>query len=252
MTRFGKVLFLLSIYMIFWEPLVAQFYIGNDIGIQSYDIQDESLGEDYYEKDVYSSLNINASYLCDEFVWSIRFSGKNGELEPASERNNYYTENYLDFYNYELDVEYYKKIKDLNRWGLFFGGSYNGHAVIYKRYRKFDSYSEVTNSGEVSILNLSLNGMLRYKMKESFFQLKVGLGIFNYGFRPEYVHEDYRFRSMDINNYFNFGNSLNAHIKLSRTFILKPEYRMQFYNYKTQNEMKMLKQSFLIGGLIRL
>ncbi len=239
-----------------WEvPLRAQFYIGWDMGGISIDLRDEYLSRNRYEGITPGLLNAVLSYSNEKNILNARFGKQSTDLKLSNNADYYFNSNYMEINNFELDVEYLRKVKGWDsNLNLFLGIAHNGHFSYYKRYIESRYVNDAQNSHEMGMLNFSAIGMLQYHHKYGTLQFKSGISIYNYGSRPVEPRYggDFNYRGMWMNDYFQLQNSLVGIIPLNDQFQFKAEYRLRYYTFQDPQQLKMLKQSFLIGLGVKL
>lgn len=247
-----KFLFFILIIIGFSIPAHAQFYVGDDFGALSYDISDQFIGSYRYEKIIASFLNPTIFYLNENHFFFARFGKKITEADIVVD-GDYQASNMLEIVNYELDIEYFRKVLSIsNELSGFVGIAQNGHFSYHNRVFRSSFYSNETESHEMGGISLSVNSLLKYEKQQTIVQYKVGVGMFAIGSRPRVNNTNIELRRYTFNEYFRIHQSVQAFIKVSDRFLLKPEYQFRYYTFKDPERFKMLKQSFLIGLYIRL
>lgn len=240
----------------YWgTPLHAQVYIGWDVGTVSYDIRDEYVSRNRYEGVVPSWQNVVLYYSGEKNILNARFGRNSTDLDIIKGSDYYFASNYVEGQNFELDVEYLRKVKGWNsNTELFLGIAHNGHFTYYKRYIESRYVNDIQNSHEMGMLNFSALGMFQYHFRKGSIQYKAGVSLYNYGSRPVEPRYggDFNYRGMWWNDYFQLQNSLVGLFPLNDSFVLKAEYRLRYYTFRDPQRFKMLKQSFLIGIGVKL
>ncbi len=232
--------------------LNAQFHIGGDFGAISYDLSDEYIGPHQYENLTASILNLSLFYLGESNLFFARFGKKVTRLDLA-EDEGYQATNFLEIDNYELDVEYFRKMVSLSTTlNGFLGIAHNGHFSYYNRIFRSPFYGNENESHEMGALAFSVNGLMQYQLGENLIHYKAGVNVFNIGSRPDGQGNVIDLRVFSWGEYVRIHHSLVGYVKLSERFLLKPEYRLRYYSFKEPDRFKMLKQSFFIGVFIRI
>lgn len=256
MNKASRFLLLLLLVSFNWSLLKAQVYIGYDVGISNHTLSDEYFGDNYYEQLDPTALNLNILILSEKRIFNIRFNGINTVMDPVLEQINYHSINYVKLSDYSFDIEYLGKDREItNRLILFLGGSINGR--YFSSTRKLDSNfsNEQSNSRELTNINLSLNGLLRYSFNRFSINYNSEFGFLNFVFKTnkydQYV-EDSEFKIAGFNEYLEFENSISGNFELSDRITIKSEFLVRYFKFTDGYQSKVLSQSILIGGMVRL
>lgn len=239
-----------ALCLLWGNPLHAQLYIGWDVGAVSFDIRDEYVSRNRYEDITPSWQNATLYYSSEKNILNARFGRQSADMEPGKNADSFFSSNYMEAQNFELDIEYLRRIKSWDsKLDLFLGVAHNGHFTYYKRFIESRYVNDIQNSHEMGMLNFSAIGMFQYHFKKNRIRYKAGVSLYNYGSRPVEPRYggDFNYRGMWMNDYFQLQNSLVGLFPLNDNFVLKAEYRLRYYTFQDPQQFKMLKQSFLIG-----
>ncbi len=229
-------------------PVHAQLFIGNEIGFDSYDVRDDLVSPFRFENIESSLINLHVFYESRRSKISVSFRKNDIRLERLEENES----NFMEGQNYELNIEYLRKVYEINdRLSVFIGPAHNGHFSYFDHVFRTPFVNSEQSTHEMTAANLSINGLVEYQVKKAKFQYKFGTGVLSYGTRPENdaTSGDFYF---GWQNYFSIQNSVNGLIPISKRFFFKPEFRLKYYTYSNPEQFKLLKQSFLMGVYIRL
>lgn len=256
MNKASKFLLLLILGSINWSLVQAQIYIGYDVGISSHTLSDGYFGENYYENISPSFFNLTLQFFSDKRVLSLGLSSSDIEMSPALNQINYHSTDNVKSSEYKINLKYLGKDRNLtNQLALFLGGSINGR--YFSSFREIDSdFSNLeTNSREIKNINLSLNSLLEYKLDRFSINYNVGISFLNFFFKTNkhnQYEEDSEFKVAGFSEYIEWNNSVSGKIELSERFILKSEFLIRYVKFTDGDQIKMLDQAILIGGLVRL
>lgn len=247
-----KQIILVLIFLSSSISLQAQLYIGNDIERINYHISDEYIGSHTYEKVTIGGINPTAFFLSRNHIAFVRFTKKVAQADLV-QSDNYQGANYLDIQNFELDIEYFRRVTSFSKnLDGFIGLVYNGHFTYLERTFWTQFYNNEKSSHEMAAVSFSVNALLKYQREEHTFHYKAGVGFINFGSRPDENWNNLNLELMPIGNYFRIHHSLIAFLKISDRFLLKPEYRLRYYTFKEPERLKLLKQGLFLGAYVRL
>ena len=238
--------------LIVFQKVEAQFYVGNEVGLIGYDIQDEFINNYRYEVTTASFFTPSLLYRNSRSFFQVRFNTKSATAEIA-DVDDFQAKSVMKFQNYILEFEYFHKIIAFNSYlDAYAGISHNGHFTYINRTFNTRYYNSESETHEMGALVFSVNGMLEFTRGKNRALYKAGIGFLNYGSRPDYQSGNIDMRFFSFGEYIRLHNSLSCQVELSDRMFLKPEYLLTYYTFKNPERMKMLKQSFMLGIYLQL
>lgn len=221
--------------------------LGNDFGVLNFNTVDEQVNSNRYRGGSFSGFNPAVYILKNKNSWFIRFESQQQTLKRDSDPpNSVFT---IDMVHYMFDIEYYRKVVDINqRLSFHLGIGQNGH-FNSQRLRPSLAGFNPSRAIEMAVVNLSINPMFRWNWEKSKLYLRGSFSFFNYGARlnQDTFGDDLRYFTTSLNQYLDVQFSASWFVALSKRFDIKPEYRLRYYKLQQAGQVKFLKQSWFLG-----
>ncbi|HAS44156.1 MAG TPA: hypothetical protein DCS93_27000 [Microscillaceae bacterium] len=221
--------------------------LGNDFGVLHFNSLEEQVNANRYKGGSFSSFNPAVYILKDKNSWFIRFESKRQTLKRANDQfNSIFT---IDLTHYMFDIEYYRKIISLSpRASFHLGIGQNGHFNFQELIESQFGFNP-SRSVDMAAVNLSINPMFRWDWKKSKLYVRGSLSFFNYGARlnEDTMGDDLKFFAASLDQYLDFQFTASWFLALSKRWDIKPEYRLRYYAFEKNGQVKFLKQSWFLG-----
>lgn len=250
----GVLLFISFMLTSALSPVMAQWHIGYDISLVRYDVKDELLSLNRFQNTSLTFLNLRAERKTGNSLWNIRI-GKSDSRLSVADQNRSNGNSYLSSEHYELQLGYHHKMWEPGEKLTFYGGLiYFGHFTYYNHIFESALFQGSGDAHEMAALNLILDGIVEYRLKNILVQYSAGFSLFNYGSRPVSLDKgnDYHLSFMTASDYVLLNQEIGLQFKISGRLYLRPVYNLRYFTYSSPERLKILKQSYRLGLKYRL
>lgn len=232
------------ILVIFSQIAMAQEtyrLIGNDFGVVSMDLRDDSIEKIRYENTAFAPLNLGYYKFGPKSIFHVNLTYNRRKAYQRTDHDSY-----LTFQDYEIIIDFYKPVYSINETLTLYAGGGNHSYFFHYVYR------DVQHSYDMGIANLFFKSLLELRKEKYQIMTGIGWGFLKYGSRADYpyllgVNNDFSFRVTTVNNYLDLTFDIWSNINVTRRLVLSPVFNLKLLTNSENERLTILQQLWSIG-----
>jgi hypothetical protein len=227
-------------------------------GISKNTLKDYLLNYYTYSGYAWRTFKIDCSFGHRKNYFLLSFLYHNSKLDAKQLNTLFYDYNYVNQWNGEFRLEYYRTIWKLNpRFSIHIGATNHAYFTILREDFKNTLYDYATSfrkSYDVSAINLSPLVSITYYSAKHKFRIHSGYTLINLASRPDdnFVKQIDQNSSMhwkfySLRNYVNYQVAAYYQYQLFNNVGVSLEYMLQYRAYTISSDFKYLQRCLFLG-----